>query len=447
MGDWDAVRSVIEEKKVRRRVEKPAETVEAGDVFTLSKTDLAVIKVLLRRGESSLRDLREAINKSRVSIYLSLRRLKKLSLVDGRAHLVELKKNPLVDYISQLFNEKFRLEKLSGERLPVLQSLLDWKSLDQIAVECGISPPSVYRYLQELKPLIRKSGRRYRIREDKENLIEFLRLVKKQTESGSGMVEIWSSPEGRLLKTTDAVDGSLTAFSRFPEFGVDYSPGYLYYYVPRKKLSVEEIFIHSLCAGGDRTFPKIMEFYMKNNGLIDVFVVDELALRFNVVDSWLDLQARIRDTTAKDKDIEGQEPYYLSPENIFLSSSISNTVGDILECEEIMKKEELSWEMLFHEYVLRQMYSDFSWKAIVSRLQILEQRTGIKIPLLKKLFNIYLERAILIAVEKPKTVNELREELTISEYRIRNALSRMTKKRLIRKIDAKPLKFIASKSP
>jgi len=444
--DWDALKSVIEEKK---EVETPKkEEREIPKEFMINKTDLAIIKTLLRKEKISLKDLREDTNRSRVSIYLSIKRLKKLSLIDENEHLIELKKNSLVDSIADLFNENFSFEKLLGERLLILQSLMDWKGLDQIAVECNISTPSVYRYLRELKPLIKKTGKGYKINGDKKGLIDFLETVKDQIEISSKTFQIWSSSDGKLLKTINAIDGSLTAFSRFPEFDVDYSSEYFYYYVPRKELSLEEIFVHSLrCAEDDKIFSMVTEFYMKNNERMDIFNIDELALRFDTVDSWLDLQAHIMDMRGKDDDTEeDSELYYLSPENTFLSKSLSNTLGDILECEEIMKKEELSWEILFHEYVLQQRYPDFRWKVIISRLQILEQRTGIKIPTLKKLSNMYLEKAIVKAIKEPRTVNELRRELNIPGYRIRNTLSRMVKTGFIQKIETKPLKFTASVS-
>lgn len=444
IADWDALKSVIEEKK---RIEEPVEGREIPKGFMINKTDLAIIKTLLRNGKSSLRDLRKDTHRSRISVYLSIRRLKKLSLIDENKHLIELKKNSLVNVIANLFNENFSFEKLLGERLLVLQSLMDWKGPDQIAVECDISTPSVYRYLRELKSLIKRANKRYKLREGKKGLIELLKLVKDQIEVSSETFQIWSSSDGRLLKTTNAVNGALTAFSRFPEFDVDYSSDYYYYYVPRKELSLEEIFVHSLrCAEDDKMLSKIKEFYIKNDERMDIFSIDELVLRFNVVDPWLDLEAYIMDMMARKDNSEDSELYYLSPENTFLSKSLSNTLGDTLECEEIMKKEELSWEMLFHEYVLQQRYPDFRWKAIISRLQILEQRTGIKIPIINKLSNIYLERVILKAIKEPMTVNELRRELNISEYRIRNTLSRMVKKGFIQRIETKPLKFTTSVS-
>ena len=448
--DWDALRSVIEGKKKVEITKREREEGEIPKEFMINRTDLAIIKTLLRKGKSSLRDLREDADRSRVSIYLSIKRLKRLSLIEGD-RLIELKKNPLVDSIANLFNQDFSLEKLLGERLLILQSLMDWKEPDQIAVECGMSTPSVYRYLRELRPLIKKSGRAYRVDGHKKSLIEFLKLVKNQIEIGSKTFRVWSSSDGKLLKTIDAIDGSLTAFSRFPEFDVDYSSDYFYYHVPRKELDVEEIFIHSLRFAeddkDDRMLPKIVEFYIKNNDKLDIFKIDELALRFNVADFWLDLQAHIVGTNPKNDDPEGDLPYYSSPEDTFLSRSLSNTLGDILRCEEIMKKEELDWEMLFREYVLRQGYPDFRWNAIISRLQILEQRTGIKIPILKKLSNVYLERAIVKAIKEPKSVNELRTELNIPEYRIRNILTRMVKTGFVQKIETKPLKFVSSMPP
>lgn len=454
--DWDILKSAIVEKK---RAEKTKEETRGeikeetrgeikevgvkGEGFILNKTDLAVIELLLGGGRVSLMDLREYTNRSRVSVYLSIRRLKRLSLVEEGDHFVELRRNLLVDAISRLLHENFPLEKLSGERLLVLQSLVDWKTPDQVAVECGISPPSVYRYLRELKPFTIRGGRQYKIGEGNRGLIEFLEAIKNRVETGLGTSLIWSSPDGRLLKTRGVVDGSLTAFSRFPDFGVDFSSDHFYYYVPRKKLSVSEIFIHSLrCLKDDKMLPKITEFYVKNAGEMDVFSIDELALEFKVVDPWLDFQARLVDTGFGKVD-QGDDSrlYYLSPENIFLSRSFSNTLGAILECEGIMRREELSWDIIFHEYVLYLKDGDFRWRALLSRLQILEHRTGGRISILRKLTNRYIENAIMRAVKNPKTISELREELNIPEYQIRNIVSRLVRNKSIRKMDTKPLEY------
>jgi predicted transcriptional regulator len=442
MDDWHAVKSAVAERKAVEVIPGKIKGKGKTGGFMLNKTDIEIIKTLLSRGKSSLKDLRGETDRSRVSVYMSLRELKEISLVEEKDHMIELSKNPLVDSISDLFNERFKLENLLGERIRVLQSLMDWKEPEQIAVECNISSPSVYRYLRGLKSLIRKRGRRYKLGDGNKGLLGLLGIIKTHVETSSETFQVWSSPEGRLLRAKNEINGSLTAFSRFPEFGVNFSSDYMYYYVPKKELSMEEIFVHSLrCDEGGEMLPTIREFYIRNNERIDTFSVDKLALRFDVANSWLDLQASIVGIETNDDD--DPELYYLSPENIFLAKSLSNALGDILECERIMKKEELSWGMLFHEYFIQEGDSNFRWQEIISRLKILEKRTGIRIPIIKKLSNIYLEKAIIKATGKPKTIRELKDELGISEYRIRNALSKMIRWGLIRKIEKKPLKFVS----
>lgn len=439
LSDWHLLKAAVEEKK---KTEEGLEERGGIEGLTLSNTDILIIKALLVKGRRSLKELRGDVRRSRVSVYLSIRKLKEFSLVKVEDGFVRLRDNDFTGYLHHLIHEDFDFETLIGERLLVLQSLLDWKSIDQIAVECHTSQPSVYKYLKELKPLVDQNNRRYRLKEGEWSLIGFLKVMRDLSERTLEVFQVWSSADGKLLKTKNSVNGSLTAFSRFSDFDVDYYPEFLYYYLPRKELMLEEVFVHSLrCADDEEMLFKAYEFYTKNDHRMDIFSIDELALHFDVVDSWLDLQAQVVESMEESGLGEDKRTYYYSPENTFLSKSLSSECGVILECERILKKEKLCWEILFPEYVKQQKDLDFRWPALISRLRILEKRTGVNIPILKKLSKIYLENALMTVVREPKTVSELRGEFNVSEYSLRNALNRMVGKGLIQKMDTKPIRF------
>ncbi|MBN2015108.1 MAG: hypothetical protein JW778_08005 [Candidatus Altiarchaeota archaeon] len=439
LSDWSILKEAVEKR--RERDEKPKEY-EKPKSLILNNTDVLILQRLLVKGGKSLKELREETQRSRVSIYLSIRKLKEFSLVGGENNTVKLKENDIADYLHHLLHEDFSLESIVGERLLVLQSLLDWRSIDQIAVECHISPPSVYKYLKELRPLVDQKHGLFRLKEGRWSLIGFLKTIKDLSESMSKTFQVWSSPEGKLLKTKNSVNGSLTAFSRFNEFDVDYSSEFSYYYVPPKELMIEEIFIHSLkCAEGEEMLSKVCEFYVKNDHRMDLFSVDELALHFDVVDPWLNIQSQIMESVGESKSREEKTTYYYSPENTFLSKSLSSEPCVIVDCEKILKEEKLCWDMLFLEYVKQQRDPNFRWQALIGRLRILEKRSGIRIPILKKLSKAYIENALLKEMREPKTVSQLKNEFSISEYHLRNTLGRMVDDGLIRKIGTKPIKF------
>ncbi len=446
MNDWHILKAAIEES----RDEGVKINVDAGGVpeeFIFNMTDVSIIQALLIPGRRNLRDLREDIQKSRVSVYLSLRKLKHFSLVEEKKNSIELKKNEFTEFFYHLQHEGFNFEALIGERFFILQSLLDWKSIEQIAAHRNISIPSVYKYLKELSPLVEQDNRCFRVKEDRSNLIGFLKAAREQKEQVSDIVQIWSSHEGGLFKSRNCVNGSLTAFSRFVDFNVNYSPDYSYYHVPGKELTVEEIFIHSLrCSENEDLFSLVCEFYMKNNAQMDMFCIDELALRFDVVDSWMDLQTQVIGLMDDGIGVGVEEVTYSSHDDMFFSKSLSNKCGDIFGCEHLLLNEKLCWDRLFTKYVRLQTDPYFNWQGLLSRFHMLEKRTGVKIPIRGKLSKIYFERTLSEALNIPKTVSELMDEFNVFEYHLRNTLTTMVKAGVIRKMGTKPLTFVSSSS-
>ncbi len=134
--------------------------------------------------------------------------------------------------------------------------------------------------------------------------------------------------------------------------------------------------------------------------------------------------------------------YILSPEDIFLFKAYSSREGDIIDCERIILKRKLNWEVIMGEYEKQQKNMDgFSGVVILDHLEILEMRTGIRIPIIKKLIRICLENAILYLIKKPKTINEIKKEIRFKEYEIRNAVKRLVEQGEIKRIGGKPVKF------
>ncbi|PKP61098.1 MAG: hypothetical protein CVT88_00950 [Candidatus Altiarchaeales archaeon HGW-Altiarchaeales-1] len=135
--------------------------------------------------------------------------------------------------------------------------------------------------------------------------------------------------------------------------------------------------------------------------------------------------------------------YILSPEDIFLFKAYSSREGDIIDCERILSKKKLDWEIILNEYKKQQKNMSAFWgNAILDHIEMLETRTGIKIPITKKLARICLENAILYITKKPKTINEIKKEIDFNEYMIRNTIKRLINRKKIKKINERPIKFV-----
>jgi biotin operon repressor len=149
------------------------------------------------------------------------------------------------------------------------------RSLGELAEETGISSDTVYYYLQGLRSLgiVSRSmhGKAYlysfnyiiwpELKDFVTALREFqvLRLVPREA------LLIRSYENSVLFKSLKQQDGTLTSFSAYAEFGIKLGLRDHYYTLPKRELSMGEVFIHSLDSAEDyrqRLFCVL--FYLKN---------------------------------------------------------------------------------------------------------------------------------------------------------------------------------------
>ncbi len=167
-------------------------------------------------------------------------------------------------------------EILSGRRVELLSRLDSQpKSLETLAEETGISSDTVYYYLQGLRPLgiVSRSmqGKAYlysfnyviwpELKDFVTALQEFqvVRLVPRDA------LLIKSYEDSVLFKSLKQQDATLTSFSAYNEYGIKLGLRDNYYTLPKRELSIQEVFIHSLDSAEDyrqRLF--CILFYLKN---------------------------------------------------------------------------------------------------------------------------------------------------------------------------------------
>ena len=165
---------------------------------------------------------------------------------------------------------------LSGRRVELLSRLDSQpKSLEVLAKETDISSDTVYYYLQGLRPLgIASRSRRCKaylysfnyiiwndLKDFVTSLLEFqvLRLVPRDA------LLIKSYEDSVLFKSLRPQEATPTSFSAYKDFGIQLGLRDNYYTLPKRILSVEEIFIHSLDSAEDlRQKLFCILFYLKN---------------------------------------------------------------------------------------------------------------------------------------------------------------------------------------
>jgi DNA-binding transcriptional regulator GbsR (MarR family) len=134
--------------------------------------------------------------------------------------------------------------------------------------------------------------------------------------------------------------------------------------------------------------------------------------------------------------------FVASLEDVFLLKSISSRDSDIVDCENILKQTIINWDILMDEIEnQKKILTGLKELIILEHFEALEKRMNIKIPIVKKLTDICLEKSILFLAKKPITVNEIKNKIGFSETLIRNKITSMEKQKQIIKTKDKPFKI------
>jgi len=129
--------------------------------------------------------------------------------------------------------------------------------------------------------------------------------------------------------------------------------------------------------------------------------------------------------------------YLLSPEAIILFKSMTEREGDLEDIRALTLRYPLNWNKIFTEVKKQEKAPKMTFSfSLLDTLEILEERYAIHSPVIKKLRYHCIKKGILLALNKPRTINELREFVSFPRYMIEKALSDLENENKI-KIDKK----------
>lgn len=107
-------------------------------------------------------------------------------------------------------------------------------------------------------------------------------------------------------------------------------------------------------------------------------------------------------------------------------TSITEREGDLEDVALIARQADLDWEGIFEEIKTQENRTGrlFSF-AVLDTLDVLEERYDIVAPITDRFVSYCLENALLVSLEEPKTIRDLRTELDFPDYRIYNKLRQL----------------------
>jgi hypothetical protein len=118
--------------------------------------------------------------------------------------------------------------------------------------------------------------------------------------------------------------------------------------------------------------------------------------------------------------------HLLSLTDIFVFKSITEREGDLEDVALIAQQADLDWEGIFEEIKTQEdLTGRFFSFAVLDTLDVLKERYDIVAPITDRLVSYCLENALLVSLEDPKTIEDLREELDFPDHRIYNKLRQL----------------------
>jgi predicted transcriptional regulator len=120
--------------------------------------------------------------------------------------------------------------------------------------------------------------------------------------------------------------------------------------------------------------------------------------------------------------------HLLSLTDIFVFKSITEREGDLEDVALIAQQTDLDWEAILAEIKTQEdLTSRFFSFAVLDTIDVLRKRHDIVAPITDRLVSYCLENALLVSLEEPKTIEDLREELDFPDHRIYNKLRQLEK--------------------
>ena len=118
--------------------------------------------------------------------------------------------------------------------------------------------------------------------------------------------------------------------------------------------------------------------------------------------------------------------HLLSLTDIFVFKSITEREGDLEDAAVIARQADLDWESIFREIKTQEdRTGQFFSFAVLDTLDVLDERHNIVAPIRDRLVSYCLEKALLVSLDTPKTIEGLREELAFPDHRIYNKLRKL----------------------
>ncbi|MBI3036533.1 hypothetical protein HYY73_02140 [Candidatus Woesearchaeota archaeon] len=241
-----------------------------------SKTELKVLWQIAM-GNRQVSEIALALNKDKSRIYRILKSLEKKGFAALKNGVITPSGNTGLNILLQeLSRQPNIIESLSGCGIKLFTAIIEPKPIPKIIKETGIKRSTAFHKLKEASRnnfVNMSEGNYFFNGKIWPKVKEFLVELKKHEETVDkrvppGSVIYYKNEKEIVFSTKIECDAMFTGFSAYEKFGIKLLPIDHTYYLPKKALAKQEVFLHSLYRaekeGDARDFIFIALFYLKH---------------------------------------------------------------------------------------------------------------------------------------------------------------------------------------
>jgi len=221
----------------------------------LTQTELRVL-VQVSNENKRIEDIANTIDKSLSQIYRARQNLEKYGFLHLNNGTLEPNKTTYSSLILRLLSRYPNLvEPLSKSGMNILKATLDPKSVEEIIQETNLNKSTVYKKIKQARKIsaLSKNKNNKFVINGKiwSDLKEYLEEIKKYEAFTDNRIPvnsvIYHKNENEIVfSNTTELKAKHTAFSMYKDYGIQLYLPTTFYYLPVKKLSKEDILLHSL---------------------------------------------------------------------------------------------------------------------------------------------------------------------------------------------------------
>lgn len=225
------------------------------EYMQLSQIELKTLEQIAQ-GNNDIKEIARNLNRDKSRIYRTKQELIEKDILRFSNGKLEPKRITYVVILLQLLSKYPNLVPLlSGSGIPVLTALLKFNTIKEIEENTDFEKSIIYRKIKQALPIsviIQIHKKTYALNERVWNdLIRFLEELKKYDETTDPRIPAnstiyYKTNKEIIFSNKNELEAKLTGFSAYNQFGIKILLPTHYYHLPKKNLSKEEVFTHSL---------------------------------------------------------------------------------------------------------------------------------------------------------------------------------------------------------